>query len=420
LPKRNPTPSLQGQLKTPWLIIGAGYTGLSAAQALAAHCPSDSILLIDAQLAGEGASSRNSGYLVDSTLNDGHLSDSGLENYLAKYELNRLGVAAVDAFVRQHQVDCDWNACGKFHATAMADNEAKLESFSQTLSQCDIGHDVFTGADLANRLGTGFYRMAVHTHGGVLLQPGKLARGMIDALPDNVSLHENSPVMRWQKTSNGYEVATPSATIHATNLLVCANGFLPSLGFKKDRVFPLTLTASLTRPLKDSEFESIGSPREWGVLSAGAMGATVRLTADRRIMIRNTAEAVAGINFRRSELERRISTHQTGLRKRFPTLPENLIETSWSGVTCISGNSANLFEQLAPDLFVAGCYNGGGIGLATLFGEQLALKACGGTSEAMSRIENRPKPNWLPPNPFLRWGVKARLLRDRLGSASER
>ena len=53
-----------------WLIIGAGYTGLSAARKLAQLYPNQKIIIVDAQLAGEGASSRNSGYLVDTTLND--------------------------------------------------------------------------------------------------------------------------------------------------------------------------------------------------------------------------------------------------------------------------------------------------------------------------------------------------------------
>ena len=67
-----------------WLIIGAGYTGLSAARKLGQLYPNQKIILIDAQLAGEGASSRNSGYLVDTTLNDGFTSNKDLENYKKK------------------------------------------------------------------------------------------------------------------------------------------------------------------------------------------------------------------------------------------------------------------------------------------------------------------------------------------------
>ena len=67
-----------------WLIIGAGYTGLSAARKLGQLHPNQKIILVDAQLAGEGASSRNSGYLVDTTLNDGFTSNKDLENYKKK------------------------------------------------------------------------------------------------------------------------------------------------------------------------------------------------------------------------------------------------------------------------------------------------------------------------------------------------
>ena len=45
---------------------------------------------------------------------------------------------------------------------------------------------------ISKRLGTNFYNTALHTKGGILLHPGKLVRAMIDTLPDNVDLYENS------------------------------------------------------------------------------------------------------------------------------------------------------------------------------------------------------------------------------------
>ena len=76
--------SLHSDENCDWVIIGAGYTGLSAARKLGQLHPNQKIILIDAQLAGEGASSRNSGYLVDTTLNDGFTSNKELENYKKK------------------------------------------------------------------------------------------------------------------------------------------------------------------------------------------------------------------------------------------------------------------------------------------------------------------------------------------------
>ena len=65
---RNNIVTLSSDLDCEWLIVGAGYTGLSAARKLGQLYPGQKILLVDAQLAGEVASSRNSGYLVDTTL----------------------------------------------------------------------------------------------------------------------------------------------------------------------------------------------------------------------------------------------------------------------------------------------------------------------------------------------------------------
>ena len=76
--------SLKSNEDCEWLIIGAGYTGLSAARKLGQLYPKEKIILVDAQLAGEGASSRNSGYLVDTTLNDGFTSNKELDSYKKK------------------------------------------------------------------------------------------------------------------------------------------------------------------------------------------------------------------------------------------------------------------------------------------------------------------------------------------------
>ena len=81
---RNNIKTLRNNKECEWLIIGAGYTGLSAARKLAEIYPDKEIIIADAQLAGEGASGRNSGYLVDTTLNDGFTSNKDIENYKKK------------------------------------------------------------------------------------------------------------------------------------------------------------------------------------------------------------------------------------------------------------------------------------------------------------------------------------------------
>ncbi|MDB3894413.1 FAD-binding oxidoreductase [Candidatus Pelagibacter sp.] len=411
--------TLQSNEDCEWLVIGAGYTGLSAARKLGQLYPNQKIILVDAQLAGEGASSRNSGYLVDSTLNDGFTSNKEIDNYKKKTDIYSLGIQVVEKFINEYQVDCDWNECGKYFASSKIEDEKILKNFSDTLSKLGFEHDLLSNNELSKRLGTSFYNVALHTKGGVLLHPGKLVRAMIDVLPKNVCLYENSSLLNWNKTKDIITCGFKNSKINTKKIIFATNGFLKSLGIKSNYNFPITLTASMTRPLTDEEFKSIGEPKEWGVLPVRPMGATIRMTKDRRILIRNTAEVHNPFKMSKSNLERRSINQKIGIKKRFPQLLDDIIQSSWSGIVSRTRNSSQIFEKIDNNVFAAGCYNGSGIGVGTLFGEQIAIKASEENSKEIETIEARNKPTWLPPQPFLNLGVKTRLIYERLRARSE-
>jgi len=405
--------------KCDYLIVGAGYTGLSAARKLSEINSSKKIIIVDAQLAGEGSSSRNSGYLVDTTLNDGFTSNKDINNYKTKVKIYNLGITAVKNFIKQHQVDCDWNECGKYFASSNINDLSTAKKFSELLSTLNFNNKILNQEDLENKLGTIFYKIAVFTEGGILINPAKLVRAMIDVLPRNIELYENSPLIKWNKNNNFIDCQFEKNSIQTNKIIFCTNGFLKSLNIKKNFNFPLTLTASMTRPLDDEEFESIGKPKEWGVLPIRPMGATIRFTKDRRLLIRNTAEMKNPNSMSKYELEKRKLLHLKGLIKRFPTLKTNLIEDSWSGIVSRSRNSSQIFEMIEKNIYVAGCYNGSGIGVGTLFGEQIAIMASDQQSNEIEIINKRVKPNWLPPSPILNLGVQTRLFFERLRAKSE-
>ena len=419
LSSRTNTQILSSNLDCEWLIIGAGYTGLSAARKLGQLHPNQKILLVDAQLAGEGASSRNSGYLVDTTLNDGFTSNKELENYKKKADIYKLGIEAVKRFIKEYQVDCDWNECGKYFASSKEEDKKILENFSETLSKLGFKHNLLSNKDLKKRLGTNFYNIALHTKGGILLHPGKLVRAMIDTLPENVNLYENSTLLNWKKINDKVICHFKEGSIKTKKIIFATNGFLKSLGIKSNYNFPITLTASMTRSLTDEEFESIGKPKEWGILPVRPMGATIRMTKDRKILIRNTAEVHNPFKMSKTDLKKRSIKQKIGIKKRFPQLPDNIIQSSWSGIVSRSRNSSQIFEKIQENIYVAGCYNGSGIGVGTLFGEQIAIKASNQHSKEIETIEVRKKPTWLPPQPFLDLGVRARLIYERVRARSE-
>jgi glycine/D-amino acid oxidase-like deaminating enzyme len=402
-----------------WLIIGAGYTGLSAARKLGQLYPNQKIILVDSQLAGEGASGRNSGYLVDTTLNDGFTSNKELDNYKKKTDIYDLGIQVVKKFINEHQVDCDWNECGKYFASSKKEDEKILINFSNTLSKLNFEHNSLSNNELSKRLGTNFYNLALHTKGGVLLHPGKLVRAMIDVLPQNVCLYENLSLLNWDRNQDIINCNFKNGKIKTKKIIFATNGFLKSLGIKSNYNFPITLTASMTRPLTDEEFKSIGEPKEWGVLPVRPMGATIRMTKDRRVLIRNTAEVHNPFKMSKLDLEKRSINQKIGIRKRFPQLPKDIIQSSWSGVVSRTRNSSQIFEKIDKNVFAAGCYNGSGIGVGTLFGEQIAIKASEENTREIETIEARNKPTWLPPQPFLNIGVKSRLFYERLRARSE-
>jgi len=342
-----------------------------------------------------------------------------LSNYKKKTDIYKLGIDTVKKFINEYQVDCDWNESGKYFASSRIADKKILLNFSKTLTKLDFEHNLINQEDLKKKLGTGFYNLALYTKGGILIHPGKLVRAMVDTLPNNVDLYENSLLKKWKKYKDIIQCEFENKKIFSKKIIFCVNGFLKSLGLKTNYNFPLTLTASMTRPLSDYEFKSIGEPKEWGLLPVRPMGATIRMTKSRRILIRNTAEIYNLFKMSNEELKKRSIIQKKGIKKRFPSLPENIIESSWSGIVSRTRNSSQIFEKIDNNIFIAGCYNGSGIGVGTLFGEQIANKASNEHTNEIDIIESVNKPTWLPPQPFLNLGVKTRLIYERFRANSE-
>src|SRR6056300_1711624 len=152
LDRRSNIKNLDKDKSCDWLIVGAGYTGLSAARKLSELHPDQKIIVVDAQLAGEGASGRNSGYLVDTTLNDGFTSNKELFNYKKKTDIYKLGIDVVKTFIKEHQVDCDWNESGKYFASSKKEDEKILRNFSDTLTKLGFEHNLLSNNELSKRL----------------------------------------------------------------------------------------------------------------------------------------------------------------------------------------------------------------------------------------------------------------------------
>ena len=99
-----------------------------------------------------------------------------------KTDIYQLGINAVKKFIKEHQVDCDWNEAGKYFASSKKEDKKILINFSNILSKLGFEYNLFDKKELSKKLGTSFYDLALYTKGGILLHPGKLVRAMIDTL----------------------------------------------------------------------------------------------------------------------------------------------------------------------------------------------------------------------------------------------
>jgi len=414
-------PTFEGMQNADWVVIGGGFTGLAAARRLAELAPSDSrILLIDAKRIAQGASGRNSGFAVANE-SPGHAAIAtahGRADYAALNTLDHAGIKELKRLVKYHDIECQWEDTGSIHAAASPQNFHILRSHAQAFIDMGIDAELLDEDALATRLGTRHYKLGVLSKGGALLQPAALTKGLTETLPDQIEIFENSPVAALYHKANGVTLKLEQGEIHARNVILAVNAFMPRLGIYRDRVFPLALSASLTRPLSGKEEQEIGNAASWGVLSPQALGATLRLTTDRRLLIRNTAEYRPG-GIDASLLAQRQSKHYDGLKRRFPWLANDAIDYTWSGTICVSRNSKPVFGAVSDRVFAAGCYNASGVSRGTVMGKLIAELALREPSDLLDKALSIRKPDWIPPRPFFDIVAKARMALERFKGHTE-
>ncbi len=409
LPEWRASRPLSGVHRVAWAVIGAGVTGLACARRLAELHPDREIMLLEARLVGQGASGRKSGCAVAVSHFGGSLVGAGLKaDRMASYRrvnrINQAGLNLLRSQVTEAAIDCQWQEDG-FHHTA-ADRLAIREysHFLRYLEALEIAHTPLDAEALNARLGTALYRVGVHVHQGVLLQPAALVRGLADHLPASIRLHERSPVLGIE---NGAPLTLrlPKGEVRTDKLVLATNYEAAKLGFLRRYLIGSTLSGSFTRVLGDDELASLGSLREWGVLSLHGGGATLRLTADRRLCLRNAAEFNGAALLSERQLAQRQAIHRAGFEKRFPQLAHVAFEYGWSGVEGISRNGTNFFGRQGGNIYLAGGYNGSGISRGTAFGTALADYASGGHSPLIDDCLASAPGAWIPPRPFLDIGA---------------
>jgi glycine/D-amino acid oxidase-like deaminating enzyme len=383
--------------------LGAGFTGLAAARRLTELRPRWRVAVIDAQRAGDGASGRSSGFVVDAASFIASMPEAQAARFV---RLSRQGIESLRTLVAAHGIDCEWDDQGWIHAAAGEQGCRSLDHLESWLEGSNTPFEALASESMAAAIGTPFYRRGIRLPGSVLVQAGALVRGLATSLPDGVALFESSPV---ECIEAGYVLHTATGRIQAPRLIVALNAWSPNLGILQERLFPLLTFGSLTRPLTPEEQAGLGNRNTWGVLAQDAMGSSVRRTADQRLLIRNEIHYDRRVRCSARRIHAAQAGHRSALRRRYPALADVPFETTWAGPMGAVPNLRPFFGYVGKDAVATGGFTGAGIAMGTALGALAADLVCGEDSTSLADGLALERPRWLPPQPLLGFGIRWRV-----------
>lgn len=374
--------------------------------------------MLEARTVGDGASGRNSGFVLGIRHQAEGANAPDLEPARRIRRISQAATTFLDDIVSRHRIRCDWKRDGMYIAGVGGMGAAALDDLGRELERLGEPFGMLDRAAAAKATGTAHYAAMLHSPNCILMQPRKLVQGLAEALPANVALFEDCPVIGLEAGTT-ITATTTHGTVRASRLVLAVNGAAPAFGYFGRRVFALRIHASMTRPLDDSERKEFGA-RPWGILPAiHTTGPTLRLTEDHRILVR------AGFSLRQqparvaaTERDMR-ALHLRMLRARFPNLHALDIEHTWWGEICLSRNHAHGTAAVAPNVFTAVCDNGVGATKATVAGIVAADMALGERHPLADDLEAFGRPALMPPSPLFELGFRARRAFDGYRARSE-
>lgn len=363
-----------GRIRADIAVIGAGFTGLSAALHLTES--GEDVIVLDAECPGWGASGRNGGFctLGGSAASDGILRQ--LYGEEARREFRQTELASIDlarGLIDRHGIACDTHSEGE---SLMAHTPRAFDGFAAKAERMkqDYGvtPTVISGSGLAENGMDGPFHGALTIPVGFALNPLKYALGLARAAERaGARIHGRSPVLRIDRQRD-FTLVTSDATITARRLVVATNGYssddLP--GWLRARYLPTQSNVVVTRELSDDEIAAQGWSSRQMCYDDRFLLHYFRLMPNNRMLF-----GMRGGLFSSPASDDRM--HRT-IRRHFEAMfPQwRHVETpySWHGLLSISRDLtpyAGPIPEL-PGAVTAISYHGNGVAMGTYAGALLA------------------------------------------------
>ncbi|MEH6445496.1 MAG: FAD-binding oxidoreductase [Oceanospirillaceae bacterium] len=385
-----------GEEKADVCIIGAGFSGLSAALHLAKS--GFKVIVLEAHRVGWGASGRNGGQLgTGQRVEQDALEDMvGREDARKLWDLGLESVNLCKALITEYNIECDLTP-GILHADHKAKYVAETRQYVEKLQRDYQYQDVrFIERDeMRQMVGSDAY------YGGSLdiqsahLHPLNYALGLAKAaIAAGVTIYEQSEVQNYTKTDPAL-VTLQNGQVKAHFVLLACNGYLDDLDKKvANKIMPINNYIAATEPLSEVQARDLIRDNV-AVADSKFVINYFRLSADRRMLF-------GGGESYRFKFPQDIKQFVTKpMLEIYPQLKDVKLDYAWGGTLGITVNRMPYFDKLAPNVFCAVGYSGHGIGMATLGGKLMA-EVVQGTLARFEVMENVKTPSF-PGGTLLRW-----------------
>jgi glycine/D-amino acid oxidase-like deaminating enzyme len=383
-----PRPALRAAIRADVAIVGAGYTGLWAAWYLKRVEPGLHIAVVEADIAGYGASGRNGGWCsawlsgIDHWLDD----PARRADAIRLQKLMFQAVRDIGETAERENIDCHFEQSG---ALAIAVNRAQLErlrrehAYFHDLGFSEADYRWLERRDIEQTLAVDGALAAIHMPHCAAIHPARLARGLAERLErEGVTIYEESPVLECGAGS----VRTAGGTVAADTVLVATEGYGTALSGRRRGLIPVHSMMVVTEPLPGELFERLRFQRRYCFGNLDRVVTYGQRTADNRIAFGCRGRYFYGSGLRRrfNPADPEFELVRSTLLRFFPALRSTRFTHAWGGALGVSRSLRPAVCFDADRRFGwAGGYFGNGVAAAHLAGRTLADLALGRDTELL-------------------------------------
>ncbi|NYT38182.1 FAD-dependent oxidoreductase [Allopusillimonas soli] len=374
-------PAFKGEHRADVAIIGGGFVGLWTALNIKQLEPDCTVVILEQDICGGGASGRNGGLVMSWWPKIGTLkSICNPEQALFLARSAERAIIELGEFCQQHAIDAQfvqngwlWTATTSLH----------VGSWNRTLQICeDLGVRPFEricSTDLRRRTGSSIHLAGIFEASNATVQPAALVQGMCQvALESGIRIYEQSAV-RCMRPGSPALLQTDQGQLKADKIVLATNAWSAAIPELARIITPVNSSIVVTQPVP-KDLEEIGWTGGESITDSQMLVDYYRTTPDGRIAFGKGTGVISyrsEINQTFSDDTESIAMARADLFNTYPFLKKNIVAYSWSGPIDRTYDSLPVFGRLAgqENIFYGVGWSGNGVGPSRLGGRILASLA---------------------------------------------